>query len=124
MSILNIEKDNGKYAQCNFCLSKNNVYKVQGRGRAIIVSMCETCIEEIYKTTIKPTTMFTAKEIKTITVTDPDRNYPVEITLFKHEQSNGIFAIDTSYIEQVFDDDEIIIINDPFNSDYKVKLLV
>jgi len=68
--------------------------------------------------------MFTAKEIKTITVTDPDTNEPIEVTLFKHEQSNGIFAIDTSYIEQVFGDDEDVIINDPFNEDIKIKLLV
>lgn len=41
-----------------------------------------------------------AKFVKQITVTDPDSNAPVELAVFKHE-NGGMFALDSSFIEQV-----------------------
>lgn len=51
--------------------------------------------------------------LQTITVTDPDSGGLVELCVFKHD-NGGMFAIDSSYIDQCFDDDSPVIINDPF----------
>jgi hypothetical protein len=66
--------------------------------------------------------MNTAKFFKEIAVTDPDSDMPVEIDIFKHEQSGGIFGVDASYLDQNFDNDEDIIISDPLNKGQKVLL--
>lgn len=39
--------------------------------------------------------------IKTITVKDPDTLAPVELEVYKDEESGGLFAIDSSYLDQV-----------------------
>lgn len=57
----------------------------------------------------------TAKFVKEITVTDPDTKLPVEIDVFKHE-GGSMFAIDASYLDQVFDDDIPIVIPDPMSN--------
>jgi hypothetical protein len=62
----------------------------------------------------------TAKFVKEITVIDPDTKGEVEITVFKHEQSDGMFAIDSSYLDQCFDDDPVI--PDPFNDGQQITL--
>lgn len=67
--------------------------------------------------------MNTAKFVEEITSTDPDSGGLVEIDLFKHEQSGGMFGIDASYLDQCFEDDEDPIIDDPLNSGQKVKLV-
>ena len=46
----------------------------------------------------------------------------VGICVFQHE-NNGIFAIDSSFLIQCYEDDETPIINDPFNQNEKVLLL-
>jgi len=51
-----------------------------------------------------------------ITVTDPDSQSPVELSVFKHE-GGGMFAIDSSYLIQEFEDDLDPVIPDPFNAD-------
>ncbi|MFW6224955.1 MAG: hypothetical protein ACOC4B_01665 [Bacteroidota bacterium] len=58
--------------------------------------------------------------IKKITVTD-ESGLDVEISVLKHE-CGGMFAIDSSFIEQCFEDDEKVIISDPFNEKGKVEL--
>lgn len=66
--------------------------------------------------------MNTAKfliETKTI---DPDTGGDVHVSMFKHNESGGIFGIDTSFICETFDDDEDVIIADPFNQGWEVKL--
>lgn len=66
--------------------------------------------------------MNTAKfliETKTI---DPDTGGDVHVSMFKHEQSGGIFGIDSSFITETFDDDEDVIIADPFNKGMAIKL--
>lgn len=64
----------------------------------------------------------TAKFIKEITVTDPDSGGDVEVTIMKHE-GGGIFGIDSSFLDQCFEDDEEIKIPDPFNDGYLLRLL-
>lgn len=65
-----------------------------------------------------------AKFVKEITVIDPDTQGDVELSVFKHE-NGGMFAIDSSYIEQVLDVDEDTktLINDPLNNYGEVELL-
>jgi len=66
-----------------------------------------------------------AKFVKEITVIDPDSNNEVSMSVFKHE-NGGMFAIDSSYIEQVLcseDDESSIYANDPLNSDGDVELI-
>ena len=57
--------------------------------------------------------MNTAKFVKEIMVTDPDTKGDVSLSLFKH-QNNGMFAIDSSYLDQCTDDGNFTIIPDPF----------
>ena len=59
--------------------------------------------------------MNTAKYVTEITVTDPDSNGEVEMSVYKH-QNGGMFAIDASFLEQVFEDDETITVPDPFSN--------
>lgn len=54
-----------------------------------------------------------AKFVKQVTVIDPDSKGEVELSVYKHE-NGGMFAIDSSFIEQTFDDDEEVKILDPF----------
>ena len=65
-----------------------------------------------------------AKFVNEITVIDPDTKGEVSLSVFKHK-NGGMFAIDSSYIEQVLDDDENdnLYINDPLNTDGEVELL-
>lgn len=60
--------------------------------------------------------MNTAKFVTEITVIDPDSGLPVEIDVFKHEGSGGMFAVDASYLDQCFDDDTDPVINDVFST--------
>ena len=62
-----------------------------------------------------------AKFSEEIMVIDPDTKSEVEISIFKHE-NGGMFGIDSSYIVQVFDDDEVITIPDPLNANGHVIL--
>ena len=64
----------------------------------------------------------TARYIQEITVIDPDSKGEVEMSVFKHDQSSGMFAIDSSYLDQCFEDDEDPIIADPFNEDKEIIL--
>lgn len=61
--------------------------------------------------------MDTAKFTEEITVIDPDSNAPVELSVFKHE-NGGMFALDSSYIEQVLPEEGDCLIPDPFVDDY------
>jgi len=67
--------------------------------------------------------MNTAKFVEELSVTDPDSQGIVELLVFKHLQSGGMFAIDSSYIEQCFDDDKDPVIDDPLNIGQKVILI-
>lgn len=62
-----------------------------------------------------------AKFVKEVTVQDPDTDGDVELAVYKHE-NGGMFAIDSSYIDQVLDDEEDRI-PDVFNQNKLVTLV-
>jgi len=64
-----------------------------------------------------------AKFVTEITVTDPDSNAPVELAVFKHE-NGGMFAIDSSYVDQELEEDEFgdIYVPDPFDDTVLTKV--
>lgn len=64
----------------------------------------------------------TATFVKEVTVTDPDTNAEVKVSIYKHDSACGMFGIDSSFIEQNFDDDETPTVADPFNNDGIVEL--
>lgn len=57
--------------------------------------------------------MRTAKFVKEITVIDPDSKSEVQLVVYKHE-NGGMFAIDSSFLDQCCDDDTYPVIPDPF----------
>lgn len=57
-----------------------------------------------------------AKFVKEVDVIDPDTQGHISLAVYKHE-NGGMFAIDSSFVEQVADDileDDRAIIVDPF----------
>jgi hypothetical protein len=69
--------------------------------------------------------MNTAKFIKEIIVKDPDTKGDVILEVYKHE-NGGMFAVDSSYLEQNFEDDSEPVIPDMFDDNANmvgVKLL-
>lgn len=67
--------------------------------------------------------MNTAKFITEVTVIDPDSMGEVEVSMFKHNESGGIFGVDSSYLEDCFEDDIDPTIPDPLNEGHKIILL-
>jgi len=53
-----------------------------------------------------------AKFVKEITVTDPDSKGEVNLSVYKHE-NGGLFAIDSSFLDQCFKDEIYPVIPDP-----------
>ena len=49
--------------------------------------------------------MHTAKFVKVVSVTDPDTKGLVELSIYKH-QNGGMFAIDSSFLDQVVNTDD------------------
>jgi hypothetical protein len=66
--------------------------------------------------------MLKAKLVKEITVTDPDTTGEVKLTVYKH-QNGGLFALDSSFLDQCFEDEIYPVIRDPFNDKGKIKLV-
>lgn len=64
----------------------------------------------------------TATFVKEVTVIDPDTQAEVKVSIYKHDNSGGMFGIDSSFIEQNFEDEETPMIADPFNNDSIVEL--
>lgn len=62
-----------------------------------------------------------AKFVTEITVIDPDSKGEVAMTVFKHE-NGGMFCIDSSFLDQCFEDDSNIVIDDPFNRGCDLRL--
>lgn len=54
-----------------------------------------------------------AKLVKEITVQDPDTKGEINLTVYKHE-NGGMFAMDSSFLDQCCDDDKYPVIQDPF----------
>lgn len=65
----------------------------------------------------------TATFIQEVTVTDPETNAPVTLSVYKHDTTNGMFAIDASFIEQNFEDDETPTVADPFVNNAILELV-
>jgi hypothetical protein len=55
-----------------------------------------------------------SKFVNQITVIDPDTKGEVQLEVYKHP-NGGMFAMDSSFLEQCTDDDEYPIIPDPFS---------
>ena len=66
--------------------------------------------------------MNTAKFVKEVVVIDPDSKGEVGMSVFKHNEGGGMFAIDSSYLDQCFDDDIDPVIPDPFNEGQEITL--
>lgn len=64
----------------------------------------------------------TARYVHEVTVIDPDSKGEVEMSVFKHDQSGGMFAIDSSFLDQCFEDDEDPEIDDPLNKGQEIIL--
>ena len=65
-----------------------------------------------------------AKFVVEIKVKDPDSGGKVELSVFKHE-FGGMFAMDSSFIEQVIggdDDTDKVVIPDPFEKGFELEL--
>ena len=54
-----------------------------------------------------------AKLVKEITVIDPDSKGKVQLTIYKHE-NGGMFARDSSFLDQCYEDEIYPLIPDPF----------
>lgn len=50
--------------------------------------------------------------VKTVSVTDPDSELPVEVDIYKDRDSGGLFGVDGSYLVTLSDDDPV---SNPFN---------
>jgi hypothetical protein len=59
--------------------------------------------------------MYIAKWVSKITVIDPDTKGEVELEVYKHP-NGGIFAIDSSFLEQCTDEDTYPVVPDPFTN--------
>lgn len=64
-----------------------------------------------------------AKFVNVITVIDPDTKGEVELEVYKH-QNGGMFAMDSSYLDQCTDEDTLPVIPDPFGDQYADDLEV
>ena len=64
----------------------------------------------------------TATYSEEVTVIDPNSKGEVSMSVFVHDQSGGMFAVDSSFLDQEFDDDVDPVIADPFNEDKEVIL--
>lgn len=73
--------------------------------------------------TIKSMRTTTATFIQEVTITDPETNAPVTVSMYKHDITGGIFGIDSSFIEQNFEDDETPTVADPFINNGIVELI-
>lgn len=61
------------------------------------------------------------KFVKEIMVIDPDTNGEVHLAVYKHE-NGGMFAVDSSFIDQEMDETDIM--SDPFDLDGHDKVIL
>jgi len=66
--------------------------------------------------------MRTAGLVKEITVIDPESKGEVQLSVYKHE-NGGMFAMDSSFLEQCHDSDTYPVIRDPFESEGDLMLM-
>lgn len=46
----------------------------------------------------------------------PSRGVDTWISIFEEEDSHGVFGVDASFIEQIFDDEQPVIVDSPFGN--------
>jgi len=63
-----------------------------------------------------------AEFVREIDQKDPESGLPVAMSVFRHNESGAMFAVDSSYLEQCFDDDTDPVIPDPFNEGMSITL--
>jgi hypothetical protein len=56
-----------------------------------------------------------AKFVTEVDVQDPDTGGWVSVAIFKCENSAGMFGVDASYLEHLADEDEDLIVVEPYN---------
>lgn len=59
-----------------------------------------------------------ATYVGTLTVTDPDTQAPVDLQVYKDPESEGMFAVDVSFLDQ-----ETCVVPSPFNEGTKLVCL-
>ena len=59
--------------------------------------------------------MDNANFVTSVAVKDPDSGGEVEVYIFKDELSGGMFGVDSSFLEQAFEDDDDIIVENPLS---------
>ena len=108
-----------------FCDDKDRIFVESPKTKGTFVrvfkgNITESNWDETVKTNLQGVT---AKFVEEVTVVDPDTKGEVELSVFKH--SNGrIFAIDSSFLIQVSDEDDDPVIADPFEKKFsKLTLL-
>lgn len=50
--------------------------------------------------------------IQEVSVTDPESDAPVSISIYKHKTSGGMFGVDSSFLETLEENESVI---EPFN---------
>jgi hypothetical protein len=108
-----------------FCDDKDRIFVESPKHKGTFTrvfkgNITESNWDENVKTNLQGVT---AKFVNEITVIDPDSKGAVELSIFKH-QNGGMFAIDSSYLVQEFEDDNDPVIADPFEKKFsKLTLL-
>lgn len=99
MTIRYVDEDGQKYLYI-FPEEGNNYVEVS--GSSMFLSNSEG--EEMQISILKPNDMerIKAKWVQNLEVIDPDTNAPVGISVYK-EESGGMFAVDSSYLENDVD---------------------
>lgn len=64
----------------------------------------------------------TATFVTEVTVTDPETKELVKVSIYKHDHSGFMFALDKLFIEANFCDDETPTVADPYNNEAIVEL--
>lgn len=52
-----------------------------------------------------------------VSVTDPSSGGEVQVSIFKDPKSGGMFGVDSSYIEQNFEEDEEVLVKNPIGKE-------
>jgi hypothetical protein len=106
-----------------YCDDKDRIFvespKYKGTfTRVFKGNITESKWDESLKTNLQGVT---AKLAGDITVIDPDTKGEVELSIFK-SSNGGMFAIDSSWLEQCTEEDEDVIIRNPFETTGNIKL--
>ena len=100
-------EDGHTKADCPVCEASEHIQILEEHG------ICEICQLEGRVVTNS------AEFVKEVSVKDPASGGFVEMSVFKHNDTGGMFAVDSSYLDQCFDDDTDPVIPDPFSMNLK-----